>query len=130
MKIRNKTTYLSKPTSIGLFRPIASHIYDSDANICSSTEDNNVNTIHAIWSLIKINSVSFMPFLHLTRGVKVDTRGIMHRLTAYKLRTKFREKKKSIYEQNLTGYNSVELWAYFFKMYKAHIFDVNITMWW
>lgn len=48
MKIRNKTTYLSKPTSIGLFRPIASHIYDSDANICSSTEDNNVNTIHAI----------------------------------------------------------------------------------
>ena len=63
MKIRNKTTYLSKPTSIGLFRPIASHINDSDANICSSTEDNNVNTIHAIWSLIKINSVSFMPFL-------------------------------------------------------------------
>lgn len=48
MKIRNKTTYLSKPTSIGLFRPIASHIYDSDASICSSTEDNNVNTIHAI----------------------------------------------------------------------------------
>lgn len=47
MKIRNKTTYLSKPTSIGLFRPIASHINDSDANICSSTEDNNVNAIHA-----------------------------------------------------------------------------------
>ena len=103
MKIRNKTTYLSKPTSIGLFRPIASHINDSDANICSSTEDNNVNTIHATWSLIKINSVSFMPFLHLTRGVKVDTRGIMHRFTAYKLRTKFRKKKKKkkkkIYEQ-------------------------------
>ena len=76
-----------------------------------------------------------MPFLHLKRGVKVDTRAIMHRLTAYKLRTTFREKKKkkkkkSNYEQNLTGYNPVELWAYFFKTYKAHIFDVDITMWW
>lgn len=84
--------WFSKSTSNGLFRPVAGYIYDSDANICFSTEDDNVNTIHAISSLIKINSVSFMPFPHLTRGVKVGTRGIMQRLTAYKLRAKFSEK--------------------------------------